>query len=53
MLAQIWAYIYHELDIYTCCMTPMIIANRRNVSEGLSDNCSYCLLTQVTPVIAN
>ena len=39
--------------IYTCCMTPMIIANRRSVSEGLNENCSYCLLTQVTPVIAN
>ena len=34
--------------IYTCCMTPVIIANRRNVSGGLSENCSYCLLTSDT-----
>ena len=35
-------------------MTPMIIANREKCEvKGLSENCSYCLLTQVTPVIAN
>ena len=28
-------------------MTPMIMANRRNVIEDLSENRSYCLLTQV------
>ena len=38
---------------YTCCVTPMIIANRRMWGEALSENCSYCLLTQVMPVIAN
>ena len=42
-----------EVKYIHLCVTPMTIANKRNVSEGLSENCSYCLLTQVTPVTAN